>query len=870
MTPPSFTGRQRHRRTRRSVRIAEKVAQALISIGGVGTILAVALIFVFLLWVIAPLFRSGELTASDRFASVEPSLPSAIGLDAHCQLLWTLESDGGLAVTELTAGREVQRFELKSESGLPPSALAFTPARDMLALGYADGRIQTANVRFIDRFLSSTDAEAWRAGKDPKQRWTPNLEGSAIVVETSRGEVRQSSFDLQIDGAIQPHGESPVRLVDASRSPRGTVLALLTADGQLSIDQIEKRYDMFEDREIIEPRVIAVPYVPRAAAEPRWLVLDDLGRRLFVAWEDGWLQCYGVDESERAVLLDERQTLSQGAKRLTAVTPLVGKRTLALADDAGQLFTWFVTRGTDGNERLIQAHRLPQATSGPYLSLSSSPRSRLLAAIDGSGQVSVIQATSANLIARAVLNGSQSAALDPTSTRLAFADAQDFLFASDGQSLQRLGLVVGHPEATLSSLFLPVLYEDYPQPTHAWQSTGGSNDFEPKLGMTPLVFGTIKATVYSLLFGAPIALLAAIFTSEYLKGRLRSSVKATLELMASLPSVVLGFLAAILIAPFVRDHLAAVIALFAALPLALLLGAHLWQLLPRERVLRWSGWQRFLGVLSALLLAIPVAFWLGPTLERGLFNGDIKAWLRSGEGSGRAGWWLLFLPLGGLATLFLFGSVFGARFRSLMLGRRPEQQAWLELLKLLLGLTCAAGIALLLAFLVGDGLGVDPRGTLVGPYDERNALVVGFVMGFAIIPIIYTLAEDALSSVPQHLREASLGAGATPWQTAVRVIVPTAMSGLFSALMIGLGRAVGETMIVLMATGGTAIIDWNVFNGFRTLSANIATELPEAAAGSTHYRVLFLAGFVLFLITFLLNSLAELVRQRFRRRAFQL
>src|SRR5205823_11901072 len=95
---------------------------------------------------------------------------------------------------------------------------------------------------------------------------------------------------------------------------------------------------------------------------------------------------------------------------------------------------------------------------------------------------------------------------------------------------------------------------------------------------------------------------------------------------------------------------------------------------------------------------------------------------------------------------------------------------------------------------------------------------------FAVIPIIYTIAEDALSAVPQHLRSGSLAAGATPWQTAVRIVIPTAMSGLFSAVMIGFGRAIGETMIVVMASGNAPLMDWNVFNGFRTLSANIAVE----------------------------------------------
>jgi phosphate transport system permease protein len=102
------------------------------------------------------------------------------------------------------------------------------------------------------------------------------------------------------------------------------------------------------------------------------------------------------------------------------------------------------------------------------------------------------------------------------------------------------------------------------------------------------------------------------------------------------------------------------------------------------------------------------------------------------------------------------------------------------------------------------------------------------------------------------------------------VIVPSAASGLFSAVMIGLGRAVGETMIVLMAAGNTPLVSWNLFNGFQTLSAAIATELPEAARGTAHYRVLFLAALTLFAITFVVNSVAEVVRQRFRRRAYEL
>jgi phosphate transport system permease protein len=151
-------------------------------------------------------------------------------------------------------------------------------------------------------------------------------------------------------------------------------------------------------------------------------------------------------------------------------------------------------------------------------------------------------------------------------------------------------------------------------------------------------------------------------------------------------------------------------------------------------------------------------------------------------------------------------------------------------------------------------------------YDQRNCLVVGIAMGFAVIPIIFTIAEDAFSAVPSSLTAASLALGASRWQTAIRVVVPTASPGVFSAVMVGLGRAIGETMIGLMATGNTPIMDWSIFNGMRTLSANIAVEIPEAPVGGTLYRVLFLSAVLLFALTFVINTVAEIVRQRLRDR----
>ena len=275
-------------------------------------------------------------------------------------------------------------------------------------------------------------------------------------------------------------------------------------------------------------------------------------------------------------------------------------------------------------------------------------------------------------------------------------------------------------------------------------------------------------------------------------------------------------------------------------------------------------------MLPIIPVGIYVAYLGGPLIEQLWFGGDIKIWLSNHEiGSGIGAWMLVLLPLSILAAAIVVMKWINPAVRTFTRKFNRKQFALLSLAKFLIGSIATLLIAWVISFSLNSA-GWDPRGSFVDTYSSRNSLIVGFIMGFAVIPIIYTLADDALSTVPQHLRSASYGAGATTWQTTIRIVIPTAMSGLFSAVMVGLGRAVGETMIVLMAGGNTPVSDWNIFNGFRTLSANIAVELPEAVVGSTHYRTLFLAALTLFVLTFVINTVAEVVRLRFRKRAYQL
>ncbi len=151
-------------------------------------------------------------------------------------------------------------------------------------------------------------------------------------------------------------------------------------------------------------------------------------------------------------------------------------------------------------------------------------------------------------------------------------------------------------------------------------------------------------------------------------------------------------------------------------------------------------------------------------------------------------------------------------------------------------------------------------------YDQRNAVVLGLILGFAVTPVIFSIAEDAFFAVPRRLVQASLAIGASHWQTLWRVVALSAAPGLFAACMVGLGRAVGETMIVLMASGNTPLLDFSPFSGLRTFSANLAVEMPESEVGSTHYRLLFLSATLLLTLTFIINLVAEHLRVRLRRR----
>jgi phosphate transport system permease protein len=861
----TFTGRARRRKTDPWVRAGDWLAQGLITVGGIGTIVAVLAVGIFLFAVAAPLFKAASIGRAHVTPLVHSvARPACLGVDESGLVAWVFDpADGGrvriLAAADGTPLGERSAAECGLENA---TAIRLLPTGLHAACGYADGSLHSGRLGLESSFVPQADLPPGMASLRPGE---VRAADDGIFLRNPGGQFARLEFIAEFPGEPSRPLSAPIIDVDMALLGDGPLVAALDAEGRVRVESVSSRRNLLTDEIITTTSGATIEPTDAAAEQPRFVRVSELGDQLFLIGGSGAASRHSirsVEEPERMEVF----SVTAGAGDVAAVERIYGGNALAVADTTGGIRIFFATRGggepaADGLA-MVAAKTFP-AVGGGVTALSASPRSRLLAVADASGGVRLVQTTTGNTVLQ-----TDRRQLTGPAGQLLIAPRENTLLAGTGDGLAAWAFDPGYPEVSLRSLFGRVWYENYPDPVHAWETTGHES-FEAKYGLVPLIFGTIKATIYSMLFATPIALLAAIYSSQFLHPRWKARIKPTIEMMASLPSVVLGFVAGLVFAPIIEQAVMQVITGIYAVPLALVASAHLWQLLPAGLRSRLGGW-RFAAIgLVALPAGLLLARLAAPWLEQLLFQGDIATWLDGRGGSGLGGWVLALLPLAGISAAIIVGRVLTPWLRRRSGGWSQQQTALAALAAFLVGVALAAVLAVAGAMFL-DALRLDTRGGLFGTYVQRNAMIVAIGMSFAIIPLVFTIADDALSSVPDHLRSASLGAGATPWQTAVRVIVPAAASGLFSAVMIGLGRAVGETMIVLMAAGNTPLMNWNLFNGFQTLSAAIATELPEAARGSAHYRVLFLAALVLFAMTFVLNTVAEVVRQRFRRRAHDL
>ena len=858
--------RRRSMDTRRSVIWGERIAGGVITVGGLMVIVAVFGIMVFLIRVVLPLMAGGELQGNVRYQLDTEQDVIWVNGDEFQTLGLAVAAEGRVITYHVPTGTEISRAQFDF-GGAEVTAVAGTLGRDRVAFGFDDGTVRFAELGFDTETTARRNLPSGLQQLDARDRV---LDGR-VFTEVGTGDFRTLSSVVEL-GEAEQISDLPIIAVDyrVGGTRERPTIAFATVDA-LNIVRVSRsriQVNMMTGAETVTTTTTELPPLALdAGVNVTSILLSGNADRAIVGTDDGFVHRYDLRNMDAPQLAETRRVADDGIA-VTAMTFLSGEESLVVGGEDGSLSVFFRLQTgtpdtTDGRELIRSREHAPMPSA--VVDLSEAQRQKEFVAVDAEGNVHVHHSTSDQVLFELARSGD----VTTSSRAMIFPRSNGVMLVSQGGEVEAWQYTQRHPEVTLRVLFGRIWYEGYAEPTFVWQSTAGTDLAEPKYSLIPLIFGTIKAASYAMLFAAPIALMAAVYTSEFVDRRVRATVKPMMEMMESLPTVVLGFVAALVLAPLVEEWIGAVLLGFFALPTGLMLGAFLWQMLPVPVALKYDGFPKFVLMAAMIFVSAFVAYNMGTTLENFLFQGDFKRWTTGQFGTGTPFMFLILLPLSYLTVSWSFKRTLGHHWRALIGDRGRAQAGRLDILRWLALLTTAIGLSYAVASLL-TLLGYDPRGGFVDSYQQRNALVVGFVMAFAVIPNIYTLAEDALNAVPGHLRAASLACGATPWQTGMWVVLPTAASGVFSAIMMGMGRAVGETMIVVMAAGNTPIMEWNIFSGLRTLSANIAIELPEAVKDGTNYRVLFLAALTLFIMTFVINTLAELIRQRFRKRAFQL
>ena len=726
----------------RKRRIKDRMASIGVRTGGILVLVALLLIFFYLLYVVKPIFDGASLQKQATLTVPVSGQTAVMGTDDQNQLAYRFSKEGNITFFSLNdkSGSPAGKVLLNQQISDQISAVAMTSVgKPTVVYGLKNGQAIVVQPDFVATY-----------GQDNKRVNTAELKYPA-------GEEA-----IQLDEA-----GNPIKLVAYEAKSDKRVYAFSTQTGiQLMVQAGEENF-LTGDVEW-ENKHYQLPEI--AGGIDQLILTPNLD--VLLVRQGNQLSFYNIVSPDNITLKASLQVNAPQAN-VSDISLLSGASSLLVANDNGVISQWFEVL-KNGQRQFEQIREFK--ADGSVRDLAAEHNRKGFLTLSGDNHVEIFYSTThSRLYAENLGSGELDA--------IALSPRNSALLAEKGNQFDLYQVHNEHPEVSWGSLWSKVWYEGYPEPQFVWQSTSASDDFEPKLSLVPLAFGTLKAAFYAMLFAVPIALAGAIYAGYFMSAGMRSYVKPTVEIMAALPTVILGFLAGLWLAPAIEAHLPGVVLMLIFLPLSMLITGFTWSKLPRA--IRQSvpeGWHALILV-PVLVIVSWVCLSISPWIETTLFHGSVRGFITNDM---------------------------GIRF------------------------------------------------------DQRNSLVVGIAMGFAVIPTIFSIAEDAVFSVPKQLTQGSLALGATPWQTLSRVVILTASPGIFSAVMMGLGRAVGETMIVLMATGNTPVMNMSIFEGLRTLAANIAVEMPESEVGSSHYRVLFLAAFVLFVFTFVFNSIAEFIRQRLR------
>lgn len=747
-------------RVSRATLMFDRLMTGLIMIGGVSIIVAVFFIFVFIAFKITPLFRAAQVEEVRTLVIPDKDVLS-FGISESRDLIYLLTQDGSLYFVPKDENDPRGIFTVDKPLPDDFELLSFyhDKLRDRLVLTSTDGRVQIKELSFRSDFTTDSERPVTR----------PEINSLPMI---QLGSTQSPIFNAVFSAGSRTRLVAGMQRLDEKTTVRVAVLTQRRTPfgmGPLQIGAQSELTDLLR-------------------GEPKQILATGTGDGLVVAYGDGTVDFFRINDSAEVTLVQSFDPLENGSPTAAfdRMEFVLGDQTIIFFDTSGYHVAWNLAFIPEQSGRFFIPSKTFPDLPGALQSFSASRSNKtFLVTSNNFARLSLMTTMATRWQAEMPFEIRQ-ALIAPRYDALYFLDKKGNIHFSD--------MVDDHPITGMTAFFARIQYEGRPGKIWDWQSDGDA-DFERKLSMVPLMIGTLKGTIYAMFIAVPIALLSAVYVSQFLRPSLKKVVKPTMEIMASLPSVILGFFAGMWLSPIISNAVPSVMLAVIGVFVGAVITGLIWTRLPNHIRLRVpAGWEFALVFVPAMFVA-----WLGWQ-----FGQVVEQWMF-------------------------------VQYDDDLQRNVGSFRMW-----------------------VVNVLGWD--------FETRNALVVGFAMGFAVIPIIFTISEDSMSNVPNAFRSGSLALGASRWQTAIRIVLPTAAAGIFSALMIGFGRAIGETMIMVMATGNAVVQDFNPFTGMRTLSANIAVEISEAEQNGTLYRTLFLCAFILFTFTFTLNTFAELLRQWLRKR----
>jgi phosphate transport system permease protein len=495
----SFTGKTWSRKPRKSVLLQDGIARRLITLSGIGGIVAVSMVGLFLVWVVLPLLLPTSLdeprdlpmvTAGDTAQGARSAVTLAQAVDNYGSMSWNLMSDGYFLVQDLDSGAVMDRIPV--DGGRVPRCWSFAEPEGKCVFGFADGSFVLAEVSFSTEFLEDDAVPAEFHTLAPAER---RIWRNGVLERTPEGQLRYQTLTVTRDDALSL-AEAPLELIDLSRTSSGFALAALDSSGGFHHRTLTLKTNMLTGKVQVRSRGVDLDlsgHLPTGDDSFTYLMLNDTGDLALLTSPGGQTLLLQQMGGEFSVTGTQDLTPETGVS-VTSMAFLTGKVSLAVGDSAGGLTVWFAIRGTGGDPARMQAAHHLEPGLAALTALGPSQRSRMLAAGYADGTVKVFHVTSHRKLGEVKLGEDQV-------FQVTLAPREDMVTATGRDHSGVWRLEAPHGDVSFGVLFRPVWYEGYPGPAFVWQSSAASDSFEPKLSLIPLIFGTLKATFYSLLFG---------------------------------------------------------------------------------------------------------------------------------------------------------------------------------------------------------------------------------------------------------------------------------------------------------------------------------------------------------------------------------